>query len=92
MAFSDLCLLIDERLRAETHFAQIEHAASETEHVWLFDDQAVRLRRSGSTGIEATYETANRPIHSRTFAASPLSVDRVVRTAIEHLNGYRVAP
>jgi hypothetical protein len=90
MPFSDLCERIDARLDADAQLAGSQRISSPGESTWTMDRQTVTIRPAGSTGIELVYQTDGRAIHARTFAASPMSIPRIVRTITEHLLGYRV--
>jgi hypothetical protein len=90
MPFSDLREQIDARLDADAQLANSQRMSSPTETDWTMDRQSVTIRAAGSTGIELVYLTDGRVIHARTFAASPMSIPRIVRTVTEHLLGYRV--
>ena len=89
MPFSDLYAHIDARLGAERYLTDSQRSFEHDTGVWTLDRQAVVIRPAGSTGIEILYQTDGRVIHARTFAASPMSVPRIVRTVTEHLLGYR---
>jgi hypothetical protein len=88
MSFSDVCALIDAQLDADSRFTHAEHVASPDESMWALGREVVTIRPQGTTGITLTYTSDERVIHTRTFAASTMSVDRIVRTATEHLTGY----
>jgi hypothetical protein len=91
MQFSELCAQIDARLDADAHLVNSQHSSESDESIWMLDRQTVTIRAAGSTGIEIVYGTGGRVIHSRTFAASPMSVTRIVRTISEHLLDYRAS-
>lgn len=90
MEFSDFCDAFDAQLHADNDLRASERTRADDEDIWVLAEQAVRVRPAGSTGIHVAYETGGRIIHERTFAASPLSIGRIVRTMTEHLTGYRV--
>jgi hypothetical protein len=90
MEFLDFCDALDVQLRAGSDMHDSERTHTADDDVWTLDGQAVHVRAAGSTGIHVSYGTAGRIIHERTFAASPLSIGRIVRTMTEHLTGYRV--
>jgi hypothetical protein len=90
MPFPDLRENIDARLDADPQLAESQRTSSTGESTWTLDGQTVTIRPAGSTGIELIYQTDGRVIHRRTFAASPMSIPRIVRTITEHLMGYRV--
>jgi hypothetical protein len=91
MHFSELCAQIDAGLDADAHLAHSEHTSEDLASQWTLERQIVTIQPAGSTGIEVAYATDGRVIHRRTFAASPMSVPRIVRTISEHLLGYRAA-
>jgi hypothetical protein len=43
---------------------------------------------SGSTGIAVALLRGDSVVHERIFAASSMSITRIVRTITEHLTGY----
>ncbi len=90
MEFSDVCDALDVQLRSTADLDGSERTHTADDDVWTLDGQAVHVRAAGSTGIHVAYGTGGRIIHERTFAASPLSISRIVRTMTEHLTGYRV--
>lgn len=87
MTFGELVAAIDERLGTEPRLA----GALETggEHgTWTCDRESVSIAPSGSTGIVVEYRSDGRVVRSKVFAFSPMSVDRIVTTAAEHLSRY----
>jgi len=89
MTFEELLAAIDERLAAEPRLAEAHRDATSVEHsIWMCNRESVSIGPSGSTGIAVTYLSSGRMVRSKIFALSPMSVDRIVTTAAEHLTGY----
>jgi hypothetical protein len=88
MTFPELRARIDERIATD---ARLQGAACELHgdaSQWTLNAQSVAFRADGSTGILAEYRSAGELVHSRIFAASPMSIARIVTTAAEHLTAY----
>ena len=88
MTFPEIRASIDARLEAESRLAGSHREVHGETSVWSRDKQAVAIAPSGSTGILVEYRSEGRPARRRIFAASPLSVDRIVVTSAEHLTDY----
>lgn len=89
MTFGELLAVIDDRLGSEPRLADAHREEAGFEHsTWTCDRESVSIGPSGTTGIAVTYLSSGRAVRSKVFALSPLSVDRVVITAAEHLTRY----
>jgi hypothetical protein len=88
MHFSELRAAIDERLGAEPRLHGSRCELQGQNSVWTRDNQVVVIGASGSTGILVEYLSDGSPVRSKIFAASPMSVDRIVISSAEHLTGY----
>jgi hypothetical protein len=88
MTFPEIRASIDARIEAEPRL-QGSHCELEGENsIWTLNRQVVTISPSGSTGILVEYISDERLVHSKIFAASPLSIERIVTTAAEHLTAY----
>lgn len=88
MTFRELLAVIDERLAAEPRLAGAQRQSGGEHSNWTYNRESVSIGPSGSTGIVVDYCSDGRVIRSKIFAASPMTVDRIVTTAAEHLTGY----
>ena len=88
MNFASLFDLIDAQLKTNSQLAGSHSSEADDERVWMRDAVAARVTPSGTTGIAVALLSGERVVHERIFAASPLSVTRIVRTITEHLTGY----
>lgn len=88
MTFSELCALIDERIESDVRLSGAVHESDAETSRWTLNAQSVTIRAVGSTGLAVEYWNGESMVHSRTFAASPLMVDRIVTTIAEHLTAY----
>jgi hypothetical protein len=88
MTFPEIRASIDERLETEPRLAGSRRELQDDMSVWTRDKQAVAIAPSGSTGILVEYRSEGRPVRRKIFAASPMSVDRIVVTSAEHLTDY----
>jgi hypothetical protein len=90
MTFPELRAMIDSRLEAEPRLDGSVRELRGDDCVWTRNDEGVAIRAQGSTGILLEYLSRGRVVHQRVYAASPLSIERVVNTCAEHLTGYIV--
>jgi hypothetical protein len=88
MNFPSLFDLIDAELETNVRLAGSQHLEQDDARLWMRDAVAARVSPSGTTGITVALLSGERVVHERIFAASPLSVSRIVRTITEHLTGY----
>ena len=88
MTFSELRAMIDARLEGDPRLAGSRCEVSGEACTWSLNAESVSLSSSGSTGILVDYWSSDRIVHSRIFAASRLTVDRIANTAAEHLTAY----
>jgi hypothetical protein len=88
MTFADIRALIDASLASIPRLREGAHDVTGEASRWSLADQVVAIQPSGSTGILVEYLTNGRLAHKKVFAASPMSVDRIVHTAAEHLTAY----
>jgi hypothetical protein len=88
MTFPELRSAIDHRLAAEPRLEGSECELSGEVCTWTMGRESVVISSSGSTGIHVEYRSHGRLVRTKIFAASPLSVDRIVITSAEHLTGY----
>ncbi len=89
MTFRELLAAIDERLGAEPRLANAHREEDGIEHsTWSCNRESVTIAPAGTTGISVTYLSSGRSVRSKIFALSPISLDRIVITAAEHLTGY----
>ena len=88
MTFPEIRASIDTRLEADPRLAGSRREVHGETTVWTRDKQAVAIGASGTTGILVEYRSEGRPPRSKIFAASPMSVDRIVVTSAEHLTDY----
>jgi hypothetical protein len=89
MTFGELLAAIDERLAAEPRLADAHREEDGVEHsTWTSNRESVSIGPSGTTGIVVHYRSDGRAVHSKIFALSPMSVDRIVTSAAEHLTRY----
>lgn len=86
--FYELVALIDEQLTAEQRVRDyVSESGTEIGH-WSRDSESAEVRPSTSTGILLRLFSNGLVIHERIYAASPMSVPRMVRSITEHLTGY----
>jgi hypothetical protein len=88
MTFAEIRALIDARLEAEPRLEGSRRELSGENCVWTRNGEVVAISAAGSTGILVEYLSDGRPIRSKVFAASPVSVERIVTSLAEHLTGY----
>ena len=88
MTFAELRAAIDDRLAAETRLEGSRRELEGENSVWTRDREVVAISPSGTTGILVEYITNGRLVRSKIFAASPMSVERIVITSAEHLTRY----
>ena len=88
MNFPSLFDLIDAELETNAQLAGSQRSQDADGRVWMKDTACAKITPSGTTGITVALLSADRLVHKRIFAASPMSVPRIVRTITEHLTGY----
>jgi hypothetical protein len=88
MTFAELRAEIDDRLAAEPRLQGSRRELEDERSVWTRYGEIVTIGPSGTTGILVEYRTDGRLVHRKIFAASPMSVGRIVITAAEHLTSY----
>jgi hypothetical protein len=88
MNFASLFDLIDSQLETNVQLAGSQRAHDADGRMWTKDEAVAKVMPSGTTGITVALLSGERLVHERIFAASPLSVGRIVRTISEHLTGY----
>ena len=88
MTFSELRAMIDSRLEGDARLDGSRRELHDESCTWTLNNEGVALSAAGSTGILVEYLRGGSVVHQRIFAASPLSVDRIVNTAAEHLTAY----
>jgi hypothetical protein len=80
--------LIDTALETNQLLEGSQRTEDAGGRVWTKDAAAAKITASGSTGITVALLSSDRVVHQRIFAASSMSVARIVRTITEHLTGY----
>ena len=80
--------LIDAELKTNVQLEGSQRSEDADGRVWAKDAAAAKIAPAGTTGITVMLLSRDRIVHERTFAASPLSIARIVRTITEHLTGY----
>lgn len=88
MTFAELRAAIDDRLAAEPRLQGSRREREGEKSVWTRDREIVAIGPSGTTGVIVEYITNGRVVRSKIFAASPMSVERIVITSAEHLTSY----
>ena len=88
MNFPSLLDLIDAELENTAHLDGSQRTQDADGRVWTRNAAGAKITPSGSTGITVALLSSDRVVHERIFAASPMSVARIVRTISEHLMGY----
>jgi hypothetical protein len=88
MTFPEIRASIDAGLEAEPRLQGSRCEEHGGRSVWTRNEQVVAIGASGSTGILVEYLSNGHPIRNKIFAASPMSVDRIVISSAEHLTGY----
>jgi len=88
MTFPELRALVDEQLEAEPRLAGSRRELSGENCEWTRERETVAISASGSTGVLVELISGDRLMRSKVFALSPMSVERIVTTAAEHLTGY----
>ena len=88
MDFRNLFDLIDAELGANAHLNGTQRTHDADGLAWTNDRAGAKVVPSGTTGIAVALISGERVVHERIFAASPMSVPRIVRTITEHLTGY----
>jgi hypothetical protein len=88
MTFDGIRDLIAAQLESDPRLAGLESERNSEETGWRINRELVVISAAGSTGILVEYITNGRLVHKRTFAASPMIVERIVHTIAEHLTEY----
>jgi hypothetical protein len=88
MTFPEIRASIDARIETEPRLQGSRRELEGESSIWRLNRQIVTISASGSTGILVEYLSDDRLVHSKIFAASPLSIERIVTTAAEHLTAY----
>ena len=88
MTFPEVRALVDEQLETEPRLQGARRELSGETCVWTRGREAVAISASGSTGILVELMSGDRLVRSKVFALSPMSVERIVTTAAEHLTAY----
>jgi hypothetical protein len=89
MTLGEVLAEIDERLGAEPRLLAAHCEENGGEHsTWVSNRESVSIGPSGTTGIAVTCLSSGRVVRTKVFALSPMSVDRIVTTAAEHLTSY----
>ncbi|HEV8020072.1 MAG TPA: hypothetical protein VGP41_02340 [Candidatus Lustribacter sp.] len=88
MTFAELRAEIDDRLAAEPRLQGGRRELEGEKSVWTRHGEIVTIGPSGTTGILVEYRTDGRLVHRKIFAASPMSIERIVITSAEHLTSY----
>lgn len=88
MDFPNLFDQIDAELERNERLAGTERSYDADGRVWTKDRAGAKIAPSGSTGIAVALFSADRMVHERIYAASPLSIPRIARMITEHLTGY----
>lgn len=88
MTFAELRAEIDDRLAAEPRLQGSTRELEGEKSLWTRDRERVAIGPSGTTGIIVECISNGRVVRSKIFAASPMSVERIVTTSAEHLTRY----
>ena len=88
MNFPRLFDLIDAELETNAQLEGSQRTRDADGRVWTKDAAGAKIMPSGSTGIVVALLRADHVVHERIFAASSMSIARIVRTITEHLPGY----
>jgi hypothetical protein len=88
MNFPNLFDLIDAQLETSAQLKGSQRSEDADGRVWTKDAFCAKIMPAGSTGITVALLRADHVVHERIFAASSMSVPRIVRTITEHLTGY----
>ncbi|HEY5349267.1 MAG TPA: hypothetical protein VIJ64_06035 [Candidatus Lustribacter sp.] len=88
MNLPNLFDLIDAELETNARLAGSQRSLDADGRMWTKDTAGAKITPSGTTGIAVALLLRDRIVHERIFAASPMSVGRIVRTITEHLTGY----
>jgi hypothetical protein len=88
MNFPSLLDLIDAELENNARLDGSQRTQDADGRVWTRSTAGAKIAPSGSTGITVSLLSSDRVVHERIFAASPMSIARIVRTISEHLMGY----
>lgn len=88
MQFSDMLARIDEQLENEERLRDYVSESLPETGQWSRGSEAAEIHPSTSTGILLRLASKGQVIHERIFAASEMSISRIVRAITEHLTGY----
>lgn len=88
MNFPSLFDLIDAQLEGNAQLDGSQRSQDADGRVWTKDAACAKIMPSGSTGVTVALLSGDRIVHERIFAASSMSIPRIVRTITEHLTGY----
>ena len=88
MTFPELRALVDEQLEAEPRLNGSRRELSGESCEWTRGRETVAISASGSTGVLVELLSGDRLVRSKIFALSPMSIERIVTTAAEHLTAY----
>jgi hypothetical protein len=88
MNFPSLFDQIDAELETNAQLEGSLRSHDADGRVWTKDTACAKIAPSGSTGITVALLRGDNVVHERIFAASSMSVQRIVRTITEHLTGY----
>jgi hypothetical protein len=88
MNFPSLFDLIDAQLETNAQLEGSQRSQDADGRVWTKDAACAKITPSGSTGVTVALLSGDRIVHQRIFAASSMSIPRIVRTITEHLTGY----
>jgi hypothetical protein len=88
MNFPSLFDLIDAQLETNAQLEGSQRSQDADGRVWTKDAVCAKITPSGSTGVTVALLSGDRIVHQRIFAASSMSIPRIVRTITEHLTGY----
>jgi hypothetical protein len=88
MNFPELRAAIDSRLALEPRLQGSRHELLGEQSAWTRDMQCATIVMEGSTGILVEYAVDGRIVHSRVFAMSAMSIERIATTIAEHLTAY----
>ena len=88
MNFPSLFDLIDAELETSAQLQGSQRSHDADGRIWTKDAACAKIMPSGSTGITVALLRGDSLVQERIFAASSMSIARIVRTITEHLTGY----
>ena len=88
MQFSDILVQIDEQLGTEKRLGDFVSDLEASGAQWSRGNESAEVQPSTSTGVKLRLASRGVVIHERIYAASGMSVPRIVRSITEHLTGY----